>query len=81
MTKEEIEKSSDLEIAYRIIEDTLDNVNAAYLDSNWSDKVTHKTEGYLDGLVFCLDILKKVNGIREAALKDADGEEDAKNSR
>ena len=81
MTKDEIAKASDIEIAYKIIEETRDNVNSAYLDSNWSDKVTYKTEGYLDGLVFCLDILKKVNGIREAALKDADGEEDAKNSR
>lgn len=70
MTKEEIEKSSDLEIAYRIIEDTLDNVNSNYLNSNWPDDVTHKTEGYLDGLVFCLDVLKKVNGVKDAILKE-----------
>jgi hypothetical protein len=70
MTKEEIEKSSDLEIAYRIIEDTLDNVNSNYLNSDWPDEVTHKTEGYLDGLVFCLDVLKKVNGVKDAILKE-----------
>lgn len=66
MTKDEIKKLSDIEIAYRIINETLDNTNSVYLDSNWPDKITHKVEGYLDGLVFCLDILKKVNGIREA---------------
>ena len=66
MIKEEIEKSSDLEIAYKIIENILDDINTKYLNSNWSDKVTYKTEGYLDGLVFCLDVLKNVNGIRES---------------
>lgn len=70
MTKDEILKENDSAIAYRIIDQTFNDINERYLNEEFSDEVDYKVQGYLDGLKFCLDILHKTKDIRELIKND-----------
>lgn len=70
MTKDEILRENDASIAYRIIEQTFNETNERYLNEEFTDEEDYKIQGYLDGLKFSLDILRKTKDIRELIKND-----------